>query len=149
MHTLRYPSRDGTTEVVFDPVDFIARLAALIPPSPTNLMHDHSVFAPTARLRSKIVGGQDAHRAEALDHKVPGAKNRRGRRNLNWTELMSRVFGINVLTCPEPSRPCRVIACFEAPGIIRKILCHLGLPTQGVHLSSALSELRVNLWMHT
>ena len=52
-------------------------------------------------------------------------------------ELMSRVFGINVLTCPECSGQCRVIACIEDPDAVRKILSHLGLPTQGVHLKPA------------
>ena len=31
LYTLKTPYRDGTTQVAFDPVDFIARLAALIP----------------------------------------------------------------------------------------------------------------------
>jgi hypothetical protein len=123
--------------VVFDPLDFIAHLAALIPPPRTNLVRYHGVFAPAARLRSKIVGRQDAHLASAMGHKVPGAKKARGRRNLLWAELMSRVFGINVLTCTECGGQCRVIACIEDPKVIRKILSHLGLPTQGVHLKPA------------
>ena len=52
-------------------------------------------------------------------------------------ELMSRVFGINVLTCPECGGQCRVIACIEDPTVIRKILSHLGGPTQGVQLKAA------------
>ena len=137
VYGLRHPWRDGTTEVVFDPLDFIAHLAALIPPPRTNLVRYHGVFAPAARLRSKIVGRQDAHLASAMGHKVPGAKKPRGRRNLLWAELMSRVFGINVLTCTECGGQCRVIACIEDPRVIRKILSHLGLPTQGVHLKPA------------
>jgi hypothetical protein len=31
VYTLKTPYRDGTTQVAFDPVDFIARLAALVP----------------------------------------------------------------------------------------------------------------------
>jgi hypothetical protein len=31
------PYRDGTTQVAFDPVDFIARLAALVPKPRVNL----------------------------------------------------------------------------------------------------------------
>jgi hypothetical protein len=29
-HTLRTPYRDGTTHMIFEPLDFIARLAALV-----------------------------------------------------------------------------------------------------------------------
>jgi len=137
VYRLRHPWRDGTSQVVFDPLDFIAHLAALIPPPRTNLVRYHGVFAPAARLRSKIVGRPDAHLASAMGHKAPGAKKTRGRRNLLWAELMSRVFGINVLTCTECGGQCRVIACIEDPRVIRKILSHLGLPTQGVHLKPA------------
>ena len=31
VYTLKTPYRDGTTRVVFEPIDFIARLAALVP----------------------------------------------------------------------------------------------------------------------
>ena len=30
-YTLKTPYRDGTTHVIFEPLDFIARLAALVP----------------------------------------------------------------------------------------------------------------------
>jgi hypothetical protein len=33
VYTLKTPYRDGTTQVAFDPADFIARLAALVPKS--------------------------------------------------------------------------------------------------------------------
>ena len=137
VYGLRHPWRDGTTEVVFDPLDFIAHLAALIPPPRTNLTRYHGVFAPAARLRSKIVGRQDAKVASAMGHRTPGAGKRRVRRNLLWAELMGRVFGIDVLRCPECSGQCRVIACIDDPDVIRKILRHLGLPTQGTTLHPA------------
>ncbi len=37
LYTLKTPYRDGTTQVAFDPVDFIARLAALVPNPRINL----------------------------------------------------------------------------------------------------------------
>jgi hypothetical protein len=134
VYALRHRWRDGTTEVVFDPLDFIAHLAALIPPPRTNLVRYHGVFAPAARLRSKSVGRLNPHLASAMGHKVPGTKEGRGRRNLLWAELMSRVYGINVLTCPECGGESRVIACIEDPAVIRKILRYLGLPIQGATL---------------
>ena len=100
-------------------------------------MRYHGVFAPAARLRSKIVSPQNQILASAMGHKVPGSRKKRVRRNLLWAELMSRVFGINVLTCTECGGQCRVIACIEEPAVIGKILSHLGLPTQGVHLKPA------------
>ncbi len=39
------PCRDGTTHVVLEQPDFIARLAALVPKPWVNLTSYHSVFA--------------------------------------------------------------------------------------------------------
>jgi hypothetical protein len=44
VYTLKTPYRDGTTQVAFDPVDFITRLAALVPKPRVNLTHYHAVL---------------------------------------------------------------------------------------------------------
>uniref|UniRef100_UPI0036F43A2E transposase n=1 Tax=Tepidimonas fonticaldi TaxID=1101373 RepID=UPI0036F43A2E len=43
--------RNGTTHVEWDAVDFIAKLAALVPPPRAHLTRFHGVFAPNANLR--------------------------------------------------------------------------------------------------
>ena len=40
---------DGTSHLVFEPMDFLARLAALIPRPRINLVFYHGVLAPHAR----------------------------------------------------------------------------------------------------
>ena len=45
LYTLKTPYRDGTTQVAFDPVDFIARLGALIPKPRVSLTRYHGVLA--------------------------------------------------------------------------------------------------------
>jgi hypothetical protein len=47
-YQLKTPCRDGTTHVIFEPLDFIARLAALVPKPRVNLTRFQGVFAPTA-----------------------------------------------------------------------------------------------------
>jgi len=54
---LRQPWADGTKQLIFDPLDFIGRLASLIPASRTNLVRYHGVFAPASPLRGLIVHG--------------------------------------------------------------------------------------------
>ena len=49
VYTLKTPYRDGTTQVAFDPVDFIARLAALVPKPRVNLTRYDGVLACAAR----------------------------------------------------------------------------------------------------
>jgi hypothetical protein len=40
-----------------------------------------------------------------------------------------RSFAVNVLACPRCGGRMRVVATIEDPVVIRKILTHLGLPT--------------------
>jgi hypothetical protein len=50
-YELKTPYRDGTTHVIFEPVDFIAKLAALVPRPRINLTRFHGVFAPNSKHR--------------------------------------------------------------------------------------------------
>jgi hypothetical protein len=50
-YELKTPYRDGTTHVIFEPVDLIAKLAALIPRPRVNLARFHGVFAPNSKHR--------------------------------------------------------------------------------------------------
>ena len=44
-YELKTPWRDGTTHVIFEPLDFVARLVALVPKPRVNLTRFHGVFA--------------------------------------------------------------------------------------------------------
>ena len=54
VYTLKTPYRDGTTQVAFEPVDFVARLAALVPKPRVNLTRYHGVLAPNHRWRGLV-----------------------------------------------------------------------------------------------
>ena len=54
-YTLKTPYRDGTSHVVFEPLDFIARLAALVPRPRVHLTRYHGVFAPHSRWRAEVM----------------------------------------------------------------------------------------------
>jgi hypothetical protein len=47
-YQLKTPYTEGTTHVLFEPLDFIARLVALVPRPRVNLTRFHGVFAPYA-----------------------------------------------------------------------------------------------------
>ena len=53
-HTLKTPYRDGTTHIVLEPLDFIARLASLVPPPRMHLTRYHRMLAPHRRLRAMV-----------------------------------------------------------------------------------------------
>jgi hypothetical protein len=54
IYTLKTPYRDGTTQVAFEPVDLIARLAALVPKPRVNLTRYLGVLAPNHRWRGMV-----------------------------------------------------------------------------------------------
>ena len=55
------PFRDGSTHVVLEPLDFVTRLAALVPRPQLNLTRFHGVFAPNFKNRSRIVPRPSTH----------------------------------------------------------------------------------------
>ena len=55
VYRYKRPFRDGSTHVVLEPLDFMARLAALVPRPRLNLTRFHGVFAPNSRHRQRIV----------------------------------------------------------------------------------------------
>ncbi|GBL05943.1 ISCR1 [Glaciecola sp. KUL10] len=57
-YELKTPYRDGTTHVFFEPLDFIGKLAALIPPPRLNLTRFYGIFAPNSNLRAQVTASQ-------------------------------------------------------------------------------------------
>ena len=53
-YQLKTPYNDGTTHVIFEPLDFIAKLVALLPKPRVNLTRYHGVFAPNSKYRIKV-----------------------------------------------------------------------------------------------
>ena len=53
-HELKAPYRDGTTHVIFEPLDFINKLAAVVPKPRINVTRFHGVFAPNSTHRVQV-----------------------------------------------------------------------------------------------
>ena len=49
---------------------------------------------------------------------------------MSWARLLTRVFAIDITTCPQYGGPLTILAAIEEPAVISKILAHLGLPTR-------------------
>jgi hypothetical protein len=113
-YTLKTPYRDGTTHVVFEPLDFMARLAALVPRPRVHLTRYHGVFAPHSRWRAEVT--------PAVRGKATAAERHRA---LTWAQRLRRVFGIEIETCAQCGGKVKVIASIEDPTVIGRILGHL------------------------
>jgi len=124
-YKLKTPYRNGTTHVILEPMDLMARLAALVPRPRVNLIRFHGVFAPASSLRGQIT---PARRGKGGRPKPePDAEDSCGhrRRSMTWAQRLRRVFNIDIETCEACGGPVKVIAAIEDPGVISKILQHL------------------------
>lgn len=118
--------RDGTTRVIFEPLDFIARLAALVPKPRVNLTRFHGVFAPNSKHRALVIPAKPSKssKAKAADEAQDRSPAER-RASMSWAQRLKRVFNIDIETCSECGGAMKVIACIEDPVVIKKILDHL------------------------
>ena len=80
--------------MVFEPLDFIARLAALVPRPRAHLTRYHGVFAPQSRWRAEVTpAGRGKPRA--MDLRTPAERHRA----MSWAQRLKRVLGIEIETC--------------------------------------------------
>jgi hypothetical protein len=137
---------DGRRKLVMTRVELLEKLVPLIPPTYANLTRFHGVFAPTSRLRDKVVPRPPS----TIDRAEPPAEPQVSMKSpppsspaaspkstsvpstyrLDWAALLKRVFGVDVLKCSRCQGPMRMIACIEEPDVAKKILEHLGLPSE-------------------
>ena len=117
VYRLKHPFGDGTTHVVLDPMDFIARLAALVPRPRAHLTRYHGVFAPNFKHRHRIIPNP-VHQSALEPHASRPA-------SMSWMQRLKRVFRIDIEHCGVCGATLRVIACIETPEVINKILAHL------------------------
>ena len=115
--------------LVMTPLEFLQRLAALVPRPRLHLLRFHGVLAPNATLRPQIVPGEANPETDIAnrDDEPPSASPRA---RMSWAQLLKRIFAIDMTTCPQCGGPLSILAAIEDPSVILKILSHLGLPTR-------------------
>ncbi|MDP2183912.1 MAG: transposase [Pseudolabrys sp.] len=127
-YQLKTPWRNGTTHVEWDPVDFIAKLAALVPPPRAHLTRFHGVFAPNAKLRAQLTpsgrGKRPATDPDSTDANADRRTPDEKRRAMTWAQRLKRVFNIDVQACTHCGGAVRIVASIEEPTAIRAILAH-------------------------
>jgi hypothetical protein len=111
-YTLKTPYSDGITHVVFQPLDLMARLAALVPRPRVNVTRFHGVLAPDAKWRGGGVGA-------AGDATGPAS-----RQAMTWAQRLKRVSRIEIERCGRYGGQMREQAAIEDRAIRRR---HRGL----------------------
>jgi hypothetical protein len=67
----------------------------------------------------------------------PGKQRRGVRRYYTWAELLRRVFGVEVFTCPNCGGKRRLLAAIQDPDSIQRVLRSLGLSGEVPELAPA------------
>jgi hypothetical protein len=120
-YELKTPYRNGTTHVIFEPLDFISKLAALIPAPRVNLTRFHGVFAPNSQYRAVIVNQASSDKSLEERRQTEGEKQGA----MKWAARLKRAFNIDMKICEACGGAAKVIACIDDPVVINKILAHL------------------------
>ena len=140
---LKSPYRNGTTHIVMSPLEFLQRLAALVPRPRLHLIRFHGVLAPHAKLRSAIVPRPVSEQADvACKHAgdsstKPCAPSRTAK--MSWARLLKPVFDIDFERCPNCGGELKMFAAIEDPAVIGQILRSLKLSARAPPRSPARS----------
>ena len=139
-YRLKTPWRNGTTHVLFEPLELLERLAVLTPAPRLNLIRFHGVLGPAAKWRNSVVPALASKPATACACEMEPKPGSARRPNYSWAALMTRVFQVDVLECPQCKGRLRILAVIHPPDNTRKILECLQLPTRAPPTQAAASD---------
>ena len=144
-YRLRKPYYTGQTEVVLEPVAFLRRLAALVPPARQHQVRYYGLLSSQARDRERLAelvpGAASDDDDAAGDERDADDVTHRGRASpayrVRWAKLLARVFRHQVLCCPHCGARRAIVAAITDRDVATAILSHLGLPTDAPELAPA------------
>ena len=89
IYKLKRTFTDGTTHVLFSPMELLEKLVSLVPRPNVHLVRYHGVLAPHAKVRSKVIPKLPTEKLESTEEKH-GSHSKR----ISWARLLKRVFEI-------------------------------------------------------
>jgi hypothetical protein len=130
--------RDGTGELTFDPLSFIARMITLIPPPRFHMLRYAAVLGPGAKLRHEVVPAKPVQSTRGpvqlklmlveagqlvsqVQHDSPPATRH------PWSMLLKHVFAVDVMVCVTCGGPMRLLEIATTPKTIGRALYRAGL----------------------
>ena len=172
----RCPYDDGTTHLAFEPLVFLERLAALVPPPRSHVVLYHGVLSSHAAWRAEVIPlpeptGENAPGALAAISAAPGGVGGSNNsllgtaaadpdpadpqftdapelraRRLSWAQLLQRVFGLEILKCTRCGGRRKVVAFITRKVEVKRLCAHLGYPTEAPPIAPARPPPQPDLW---
>jgi hypothetical protein len=133
-YDFRHAWKNGVHAVLLHPLDFIARLCALIPPPRFHMLRYHGVLAAHAKARPEVVPGPVS--VPTVPTQIPlslgGAATEleviaKQPARHPWAWLLQRVFAVDIMTCPRCRGAMRLVKIANKPDDIARVLADLCL----------------------
>ena len=150
-YRLKTPWTDGTTGVVFSPLEFLEKLSALVPPPRIHLTRFHGILAPHSKFRKFVVPqiveekiDEDSNIEKSLEvqDEDEGLKQKR----ISWTKLLSRVFALDMANCDHCGGEMKAISAVIKQEVVVKILTHLGIQANAPPISPSRVPRQEDFW---
>jgi len=127
LYRMRHRWRDGTSAVVFEPREFLARLAAQVPPPRAHQVRYHGLLAPCASWRRYVVPAPAASERAGESGECSHEKSRVPRaQRIAWSDLLRRVFAVDALVCDRCGSRMRVVVAARSPAAVAAFVGCIG-----------------------
>lgn len=149
IYRMKSPWQDGTTAITMDPLAFIARLVALIPPPRFHMVRYHGCLAPHSKLRSLVVPrteGPSHIDDDLIKGQLPllplpllNPAPSRSQSRYSWAQLLKRVPAqlhtgmttlVDIEKCPYCQGRLRILRAVHGSAELQPLLERVGLPTR-------------------
>ena len=138
VYRLPKPRPDGQTVLYLTPLEFLDKLAALIPPPRRHRHRYHGVLAPNAPLRQAVTAyaglpmGDEvvsANQAPVADEDLTEAGSKMPFYAASlWAMLIARIYKVFPLVYPQCGGELKIIAFLTEANPIQRILIYIGEP---------------------
>ena len=145
---VNWPDLSGRTALRLSALEFLDRLAKILPPPRIHRHRYHGVFAPNAPLRPLVTARAQEDNALAVQVPVPDLSltlnpsafppepekpprqpaDTGAPRPSKWAALLARIYEVFPLICPTCHTPLTFIAFLTEPEALTRILVHIGEP---------------------
>ena len=127
IYRLPKPCHTGKTWIQVEPLEFLDKVAALIPPARRHRHHYHGAFAPNSLLRPSITRAAIQTPAKIVPTAVQETAKKVSKTTFTWSKLIARIYDQDPLVC-NCGKKMKITKIVTDPTEIRRILTKIGWP---------------------